>query len=648
MKRFLTPIFSFLLVYGLNVQAQTDTLRTKKDTIPGPIFYKEASSVEGAKATFTKETKELEMSSGSAKGTGKKAGDSAVSKTTTLSTPQNLLQAPTSSAGPTMGQLDVSPTGGATYTIPISLPPGLGSMVPQVALVYTSQGGNGVVGLGWSISGLSAITRIPTTNFHDNKITAVNFNTNDRFALDGQRLLLKSGAYGSDGAEYQTENYSNIKVVSRGVSPFGASHGPAYFEVFYPDGSKAVYGETNGSRTTTSFALTYMENPLGARINYTYAVSDHTFIVTEIAYGNIGASQTLNKINFHYSEINRAEMGYTGGDRLYRKSLLNKISITANGSAYRNYVLTLENIPTLNYKRVTVIREYNGDETLFRSPLYFTYTSSGDIITINSINSLSLTNIASNNSDVVAADFTGNGSMDFLLVPKNNKNKFWAFYDMESNSQYMQLGHEINTGAFKDIFPGTVLSSDDKVLMGQGIILVKENGPTSYKFTTYAATAYAPALFQYERTWDNPPLNPIFYSECDNQQKGGGVMDMSFLSGDFNGDGLTDLISVTESSVVIAEHPQDPSDPQYNPGNCDPEFGYVGAKVNLINLDQRLTSNFVLDLGTLIYSYNTNPYLHKLYTGDFNGDGKTDILHVEYGYMNVYGLNESNTAIELL
>ena len=61
----------------------------------------------------------------------------------------------------TPGKFDVTASGAATYSIPIVIPPGTAGMVPQLSLQYLSQSGDGILGLGWMMTGLPTISRCP-------------------------------------------------------------------------------------------------------------------------------------------------------------------------------------------------------------------------------------------------------------------------------------------------------------------------------------------------------------------------------------------------------------------------------------------------------------------------------------------------------
>ena len=95
----------------------------------------------------------------------REASDMMISKATSNTTANTILapSAPTGGSpevGITEGQLDVSLSGAATYTIPIAVPPGINGVVPQISITYSSQSGSGNVGFGWNVSGISGISRI--------------------------------------------------------------------------------------------------------------------------------------------------------------------------------------------------------------------------------------------------------------------------------------------------------------------------------------------------------------------------------------------------------------------------------------------------------------------------------------------------------
>lgn len=150
----------------------------------------------------------------------------------------------TRAVGATSGELSVGPSGDASYRIPLWVTPGTSGMQPDLSLVYSSNGGNGLLGQGWSLSGLSAISRGPQSALVDGAITGVNFSASDRFFLDGQRLILVSGTYGSPDSEYRTEVDSFSRIVARQAT----GTGPTYFEVWTKSGLKLEYGNNSNAR----------------------------------------------------------------------------------------------------------------------------------------------------------------------------------------------------------------------------------------------------------------------------------------------------------------------------------------------------------------------------------------------------------------
>ena len=67
-------------------------------------------------------------------------------------------------AGRTRGYASVSDTGQASYSIPLYTPPGTNGVAPQLSLNYSHGAGNGLFGVGWSLSGLSGISRCASTD----------------------------------------------------------------------------------------------------------------------------------------------------------------------------------------------------------------------------------------------------------------------------------------------------------------------------------------------------------------------------------------------------------------------------------------------------------------------------------------------------
>jgi hypothetical protein len=125
------------------------------------------------------------------------------------------------------GSASVTATGAARYAVPLALPPGTNGLAPSLAVVYDSRGGNGLLGVGFQLAGLSSIRRCGNSIAQDGKVSAVALDATDRFCLDGQRLRLASGTYGTAGSVYHTEVESFARITAYGT----AGTGPAYFRV---------------------------------------------------------------------------------------------------------------------------------------------------------------------------------------------------------------------------------------------------------------------------------------------------------------------------------------------------------------------------------------------------------------------------------
>jgi hypothetical protein len=76
-------------------------------------------------------------------------------------------------------------------------------MQPSLSIVYNSRNGEGILGPGWSLAGLSEIRRVPKNFYHDNQVDGVDLLNSDRFALDSNRLVLTSGTYGANTLSMQ-------------------------------------------------------------------------------------------------------------------------------------------------------------------------------------------------------------------------------------------------------------------------------------------------------------------------------------------------------------------------------------------------------------------------------------------------------------
>lgn len=140
--------------------------------------------------------------------------------------------------GSLSGSVGVTPSGTATYTIGLWTPEGRNGMTPQLALAYSSRGGDSAVGLGWGIDGgASKISRCVANSTRDPRPLPIT-GSSTTFCLDGQRLVLVSGSAGVANSEYRTQPDTFARIVLNETD----SSGPRRFTVYTPGGLILSYG----------------------------------------------------------------------------------------------------------------------------------------------------------------------------------------------------------------------------------------------------------------------------------------------------------------------------------------------------------------------------------------------------------------------
>lgn len=273
----------------------------------------------------------------------------------------------TNAAMTTSGKFAVNNAGAATFSVDIQVPPGTAGMVPKLSIEYNSDGGNGLVGLGGSIGGMSAITRCGRTKAQDNAIGGINLDANDRFCLDGQRLIATKGVDGADGTEYRTE----INIYSRIKSYGGAGNGPAWFSVETKAGDTLEYGNTGDSRIEAqgqaSVAVWALNKRRDVNSNYLtvtyYEDSVHgAYWPVEIDYtGNANKGiATYNAVKFSYLPRTDTVVSYMAGSLRKESVILQSITTYAGAAAVKSYTVSYNFNATTQRPLMKSIQECAG------------------------------------------------------------------------------------------------------------------------------------------------------------------------------------------------------------------------------------------------------------------------------------------------
>ncbi|MFN5849590.1 MAG: SpvB/TcaC N-terminal domain-containing protein, partial [Chitinophagales bacterium] len=468
--------------------------------------------------------------------------------------------------GSTAGQAGVS-SGAANYSIPITTPPRPGGIpAPTLSINYSSFGGDGPLGLGWSISGISGIERVGKIRAHNN-ITEPICTSQDEFSWDGVRLKKVTG--GINAVEHwNTENESFAEIISYRDN----NNRITKWTITTKDGYKYFYGDVDGWYASNStceniqcnvtnggylaYYLDYIEFTNGNIRQYSYVFNNQRErLISEVSddYGNI---------RFYYKDRSDKYSVYAAGSRIDKHTLLDYIEVKGiNNQLVRkyNFKYSTDNINSF----LSEVEESTVSNNKLNSTI-FQYGIKEPILNLAS--NLVITNTR---TDVVShaletGDYNGDGISDLLVI--------------ESKVDYCTQApcwHTYYSAGFH----------------------VRVKDPNSNNFNTM---------------YTSPDLTDV-YVEGSNKKDN----HRSYFSGDFNGDGRDDILT----------HHIDYSDPNWpklvSTTIWTPNWNASDFYQNISYAPSGQVP------GKVIHYNSTNPNIGTFYhIGDFDGDGAMDILYI--------------------
>lgn len=559
------------------------------------------------------------------------------------------------------GSFNVNDVGGLSYSIPISVTPGTGGIQPSLALSYSNQKGNGMLGVGWTLNGISMITRSPKTIAQDGEAKGIGLGSDDVFSLNGERLVLVSGTYGSNNAEYRTEQNTLMKVKS-----FGSVNGvPERFKVWTKDGLIMDFGSTTDARIETLggdviyWNINKIEDTKGNYMFFEYIedtpnLNHLPFKISYTGNNNTGLTPYAS-VEFEY--INRTDTipSYVNGYRKVSDKLLSKIKSKYDNNIVREYQFTYN---TATYTGTSLLQSVTecGTQGNCHDPLEFSWKNEETLGFAPKVQN-QISNLASSNNvskQVYNGDFNGDGIVDFFVFDETSGSNYCYFNDKDynfplytntlspnlikkqSNNVPILATLDINADGFTDFFWYDLISGTNKIFINQ-----KDTGITVPTFNTYTNIVNPNYLkiqgqnpqITYFNDFDGDGrsdlivvnkgtgLNRIHLNSSTGNsitftQSGGNIIPMSevigaedykhFIPLDFNSDGKTDVVWYDESTGTTKW------------------FENEGIVNNAITFSPKVEPT-TLPTNLLIGDNNTTNH-HEIGFGEFNGDGVIDLV----------------------
>ncbi|MDD5292001.1 MAG: toxin TcdB middle/N-terminal domain-containing protein, partial [Candidatus Omnitrophica bacterium] len=344
-------------------------------------------------------------------------------------------------------------TGALTYSVPISVPAGRKGIQPNVVLVYSSQSGNGILGMGWSLE-LGCIERSTK-----NGVPAYN-NSQDTF-------IFKSGGSTTElvnigGNEYRAKiEGSFMKFTLSGNYWIAKDKG----------GTTYYFGQAQSSQQAVDsdvfkWCLDKVKDVLGNYMALTYIKDANQIYPDKINYTGYSGENNLNpafEVDFDYSDSVREDysFSYRSNFLIRTNKLLQAVTVKQNGARIRKYSLSYEYSPSTKRALLSSITQYGLTDALSFPSIEFVYQekpySFSELSSWGNIHNF-------NNNDWAGIRFSGGAETRVDTFDINRDGLPDRVFRGYSDSQYNQLWVQLNNGSgFDDleIWPGLANQSSN-------------------------------------------------------------------------------------------------------------------------------------------------------------------------------------------
>ncbi|WP_408605339.1 SpvB/TcaC N-terminal domain-containing protein, partial [Leptospira alstonii] len=490
--------------------------------------------------------------------------------------------------------------GAVSLTIPIVTPQGRAGIEPKLSLTYSSTGGDGFVGVGWSL-GLGSITRTP-------EYGALYYDNRDSFTWNGTRLVKVGGNTNNENGIYRPE-ITNEELVILKLSQIESG---GVWEVLDSTGTKTTYGETTSGRIfspnnpnqTYSWNLTRTEDKNGNYLQVHYDNSEYSknrnLYLKEIRYtGNTKSGLPAKQyVKFITKQREDFYVSTAPGFLMKMDKLLERIEVGwDNGGELYEYTPEYEISSDSARPRLKTIRSTKHTT----SPEFEYQTSSRTLNWQNVINQTS-TEIEDDphSTQYFEGDYNGDGISDILFF--NPKSGNWKAAEGRKEGGY-------NFKLYANRYQG--YNTQEKIRFFKGNVSGDYNGDGRSDIAFYLPETRDFVVAEHDgRVFQFKSYGRLMAGIPD-------IFRMEWFAGDYDGNGLSDS--------VLFDEPTGQWTLMLNKGGSFEFLRFAKKFQNVFRNDYIPDSN--LDSSSTNDSTKPGKDHDKVnfLVGDYNGDGRTDI-----------------------